>query len=63
MGMEDSVVLYHRIQEVKSKAIGPKMNSTYIVLQNNRVTSTIAVTTTIVVTRTMSHENNESQGQ
>ncbi len=28
-GSEDSVVLYRKIQEVKSKAIGPKTNSTY----------------------------------
>ncbi len=27
--MEDSVVLYHMIQEVKSKAIGPKTQVTY----------------------------------
>ena len=29
MNEKDSVVLYHKIQEVKSKAIGPKTNSTY----------------------------------
>ncbi len=29
MGRLDSVVLYRKIQEVKSKAIGPKTNSTY----------------------------------
>jgi len=29
MGMEDSVVLYHRIQEVKSKAVRPKTQVTY----------------------------------
>ncbi len=28
-GKEDSVVLYRKIQEVKSKAVGPKTNSTY----------------------------------
>ncbi len=28
-GKVDSVVLYRKIQEVKSKAIGPKTNSTY----------------------------------
>ncbi len=28
-GKVDSVVLYHMIQEVKSKAVGPKTNSTY----------------------------------
>ncbi len=28
-GMVDSVVLYHKIQEVKSKVVGPETNSTY----------------------------------
>ncbi len=28
-GKIDSVVLYHMIQEVKSKAIGPETQSTY----------------------------------
>ncbi len=28
-GKVDSVVLYRRIQEVKSEAVGPKTNSTY----------------------------------
>ncbi len=29
MNGKDSVVLYRNVQEVKSKAVGPKTNSTY----------------------------------
>ncbi len=33
MDGKDSVVLYRMIQEVKSKAVGPKTNSTYSTME------------------------------